>query len=299
MNDAIKNISEIVQMAIAVLLASIGLKAFLLPNGFLDGGVTGIAILITKIFSLEISYVLPVITIPFFIIGWFTVSRKILLKSIFSVISLALVIHFENFTSVTDDKLLTAIFGGIFLGAGIGLAIKNGAVLDGSEILGIFLSEKTGISISTIILVFNTLLFGVTAMVVSLEVALYSILTFIVTGKVIDFVFQGFEDYVGLWITSKNSEKIQHGLLNDLGTGMTIYNDAKGYGTKGLHDNVEVIQIIVNRIDSKKAYRIIESVDKEAFIVEFDVNKIKGGVLRKYLTKSKNRSLPTLSLIHI
>ena len=287
----VKNFLEVFQIGLAILLASIGLKAFLLPNGFLDGGVTGIAILLTKFIPIEISYILPIITIPFFILGWYTVSKRILFKSILSVIALALVIHFENFTPVTDDKLLIAIFGGIFLGAGIGLAIKNGTVLDGSEILGIFMNEKIGLSIGTIVLIFNIILFGITAVLISVEVALYSILTFIVTGKVIDFVFQGFEDYVGFWIISKNSEEIRQKLLADLGTGMTVYNGATGYGNTGIQENMKIVQIVVNRIDSKKAHRIINKLDPQAFIVEFDVNQIQGGVLRKYLRKSKNRKL--------
>ncbi|MEL7120002.1 MAG: YitT family protein [Bacteroidota bacterium] len=292
MNNIIKSLIEIGQMAVAVLLASIGLKAFLLPNGFLDGGVTGIAILLTEFIPIEISYILPVITIPFFILGWYTVSKRILIKSIISVVALALIIHFENFSPVTDDKLLIAIFGGLFLGAGIGLAIKNGTVLDGSEILGIYLNEKIGFSIGTIILAFNTILFGITAILISVEVALYSILTFIVTGKVIDFVFQGFEDYVGFWVISRQSKSIQKSLLLDLGTGITVYNGTRGYGSKGVQENIDIVQIIVNRIDSKKAHRIIDSIDKEAFVVEFEVNQIKGGVLRKFITKSKNRKLP-------
>ncbi|MFK7900875.1 MAG: YitT family protein [Cyclobacteriaceae bacterium] len=285
-------LSETVQICIAIVLASIGLKAFLLPNGFLDGGVTGIAILLNNFIPIDISYTLPVLTIPFFVLGWFTVSKRILIKSIVSVLALALVIHFENFQPITDDKLLIAIFGGIFLGAGVGLAIKNGTVLDGTEILGIFLNEKIGFSIGTIILVFNTILFGVTAVLISVEVALYSILTFIVTGKVIDFVFQGFEDYVGLWVVSDNSEIIQHKLLTEVGTGITVHKGAKGYGSKGMTENIEIIQVILNRIDVKKAYKVIESVNKDAFIVEFEVNRIKGGVLRKFILKSKNKKLP-------
>jgi uncharacterized membrane-anchored protein YitT (DUF2179 family) len=150
---------EIVALAFAILLASIGLKAFLLPNGFLDGGVTGIAILLSRFINVEISIILPLITVPFFILGWFTVSKRILLKSVIALLLLALVIHYENFSPITEDKLLIAIFGGIFLGAGIGLAIKNGAVLDGSEILGLYLNDRIGISIGTIILVFNIILF--------------------------------------------------------------------------------------------------------------------------------------------
>jgi len=280
-------------MVTAIFLASVGLKAFLLPNGFLDGGVTGIAILLSKLTEVEISYTLPLITLPFFILGWYTVSKRVIIKSIISVLVLAAVIHFENFSPLTDDKLLIAIFGGIFLGAGIGLAIKNGTVLDGSEILGIYLNEKIGFSIGTIILVFNSILFAITAVLISVEIALYSILTFIVTGKVIDFVFQGFEDYIGLWIVSDESEFIQDRFLSEMGTGFTVFDQVRGYGGKGLHEGRQVIQVILNRIEINKAYSIIESIDDHAFIVEYEVNKIKGGVLRHLLPNQKAKKLPS------
>lgn len=281
-------IFELVQIAIAVLLASIGLKAFLLPNGFLDGGVTGIAILISELMGVELSYTLPIITIPFFILGWFTVSRRILIKSIFSVLLLALVIHFENFQTITDDKLLISIFGGLFLGAGIGLAIRNGAVLDGSEIFGIYVNDRLGISIGQIILGFNIVLFSVTALVLSVEVALYSILTYIVTAKIIDFTIEGFEDYVGLMIVSDKTEELKQAFAHQLGIGMTIYEGKKGLGSRGEKNQVEIIHTVINRIDSRRVHRIIDLTDPQAFVIEFDVNNVKGGVLRKYLTNKKN-----------
>lgn len=276
---------EYFQIALAILLASIGLKAFLLPNGFLDGGVTGISILLRRFIPLELSYILPVVSIPFFILGWFTLSKKVIIKSILSVLVLAVVLHYENFEAVTDEKLLISIFGGVFLGAGIGLAIKNGTVLDGSEILGIYLHDKFGIPIGTIIMLFNIVLFGIAAWLVSIEVALYSILTFIITGKVIDFVFEGFEDYIGLTIVSEKQKEIQQALLNDAGIGMTLFKGSRGYGAKGQVNDIEVIQTVLNRIDSKKVRNIIDNIDPDAFIIEFDVNNVKGGVLRKYLSK--------------
>ena len=288
-------LSEYLQIALSIILASIGLKAFLLPNGFLDGGATGIAILIGEFIDIEISYILPLISLPFLILGWYTVSKRIVIKSTLSICILAITIHFENFEAVTDEKLLIAIFGGIFLGAGIGLGIKNGAVLDGSEILGIYLNERLGIPIGTIILIFNTILFGVTAFLISIEVALYSILTFIVTGKIIDFVFEGFEDYVNLMIVSENSDKVQEALIHEAEIGMTILKGSKGFGNRGEINDLEIIQTILNRIDSRRVYRIINKVDENAFIIELDVNNVKGGVLRKYLSKSKEKKLsPTL-----
>ena len=286
---------EFFQLAIAIVLASIGLKAFLLPNGFLDGGVTGISILLNKITGFEISIILPVISIPFFVIGWFTVSKRIVIRSLISVLILSLVIHFENFQPITDDKLLISIFGGLFLGAGIGIAIKNGSVLDGSEILGIFVNERTGISIGLIIFWFNVVLFLLAGFLFSLEVAMYSVLTYIITAKTIDLILEGFEDYVGLMIVTSKSGEMQKTLLKDIGQGMTIYQGTKGYGSQGEKQNLEMIHTVVNRIDTKKVYRVLKKVDKDAFVIEFDVNKVSGGVLRKYLTRRKQRQLsPTL-----
>lgn len=286
-----KHIYEYLQLTIAVLLASIGLKVFLLPNGFLDGGVTGIAILISEQFGFDISWLLVLISIPFLILAWFTVSKKIVIKSTLSIIALALFIHFENFAPVTDDKLLISIFGGLFLGAGIGLAIKNGAVLDGSEILGVFINEQFGISIGKTIFFFNVILFSITAIVLSVEVAMYSILTYLVTAKIIDLMIEGFEDYVGLTIVSNKSDKIRQKLIEKVGVGMTVYKGSQGYGSKGKQENIHIIHTVINRIDIRRTYRAIESVDTDAFIIEFDVNTIKGGVLRKYLSKKQSKKL--------
>ena len=285
MNKLKQVLSESFQICIGVLLASIGLKAFLLPNGFLDGGVTGIAILISQLFNLNISIVLLIVSIPFLLIGWSTLNKKIVLKSLLSITVLAISIHFENFTSVTDDKLLIAIFGGLFLGAGIGVTIKNGSVLDGSEILGIFINNRFGISIGKVILLFNIILFSITAFMISIEVSMYSILTFLVTAKVIDLMIEGFEDYVGLMIVSEKSKEIESRLVKEIGTGMTIYKGSKGYGQRGQKAHEEIIHTVVNRIDMNRTYQLIEQTDEKAFIIEFDVNSVKGGIIKKYLSK--------------
>jgi uncharacterized membrane-anchored protein YitT (DUF2179 family) len=202
-----------------------------------------------------------------------------------SIIALAIFVHFENFSIITEDKLLIAIFGGLFLGAGIGLTIKNGAVLDGSEILGIFVNNRLGISIGKTILLFNVVLFGITALVLTTEIAMYSILTFLVTAKVIDLMIEGFEDYVGLMIVSKQVQDIEQGLINKVGAGTTLYKGGHGHGKRGTRPERDIIHTVINRIDIRRTYNLIEEIDEEAFIIEFDVNNIKGGILTKYLTK--------------
>lgn len=294
MKNITSTISEYSSLALAVLLASIGLKAFLLPNGFLDGGVTGIAILIAEKTDVDISLLLILISAPFLVLGWYTVSRKIFYKSIITIVALSIFIHFENFAPLTSDKLLISIFGGLFLGSGIGLAIKNGAVLDGSEILGLFISERWGVSIGKVILVFNVFLFAITALILSIEVAMYSILTYLVTSKVIDLVIQGFEDYVGLMIVSEKFERIEKDLMLEVGVGMTLYSSARGYGSRGKQTKSDIIHTVINRIDIRRTYNVIEKVDPNAFIIEFDVNNIQGGVLRKYLSRKGERKLAVL-----
>lgn len=280
-----KVINETFQISVGILLASIGLKVFLLPNGFLDGGVTGIAILISQLLGYNISITLLIVSIPFLIIAWKTLTKTIVIKSLLSITALAIFIHFENFTSVTDDKLLIAIFGGLFLGSGIGITIKNGAVLDGSEILGIFINNRFGISIGKVILFFNIILFSITAVLVSIEVSMYSILTFLITAKVIDLMIEGFEDYVGLMIVSENSTAIETRLISEIGVGITMYKGGKGYGQRGVKDQKEIVHTVINRIDINRTYNLIDQIDDQAFIIEFDVNNVKGGILKKYLSK--------------
>ncbi|MEN8928881.1 MAG: YitT family protein [Flavobacteriales bacterium] len=279
----LNHVNEYAQIFIGIVLASIGLKAFLLPNGFLDGGATGIAILISEQIDLNISFVLVLVSIPFLILAWFTVSRKVLVKSILSIIGLAFFIYFENFQSITEDKLLIAIFGGLFLGAGIGLAIKNGSVLDGSEILGIYVNEKYGISIGKTILIFNVFLFGITAFVLSTEIAMYSILTYLITSVVIDFVIKGFENYVGIMIVSKKSAEVEQVLVEGIKTGITVYKGSHGRGNTGPQKDMDIIHIIINRIDIRKTFNLIDAIDEAAFVIEFDVNHVKGGLKRRTL----------------
>ena len=137
-------------------------------------------------------------------------------------------------------------------------------------------------------MVFNIILFSITAFVISTEVALYSILTYIVAAKVTDTVIEGFEDFIGITIVSKKYDLIKVAILEELGVGLTVYKGSSGFGSQGHTEDFDIIHSIVNRIDIKKMYRLIHEIDTEAFIIEFDVNNVKGGVLRHYLNKKKN-----------
>lgn len=288
-----RKLFEFFNIALGVTLASIGLKAFLLPNGFLDGGITGVALLVNQWLPISFSILLLVLSLPFILLAYFSISRQVAIKSIFSLVGLAIFIQFETFSIITEDKLLTAIFGGLFVGLGIGISIRNGAVLDGSEILGIWVHDHFGIPIGRIILVFNVFLFGITALLLSVEIAMYSILTYMVTARVTDLIIEGFEDYIGVMIVSPKQEQVRVAILNELGAGLTLYHGAQGYGSQGNRSDFQIIHSIINRIDIRKMYRIIDRIDPEAFVVEFDVNQVKGGVLRRYLDGKKAKTLPS------
>lgn len=174
---------------------------------------------------------------------------------------MALFIHFENFQTITNDKLLTSILGGLLVGSGIGIAVRNGAVLGGSEILGIFINNKFGVSTGKAIMLFNIVLFSITAFVISVEVALYSILIYIIAAKVTDTVIEGFEDFIGVTIVSEKYDLVKIAIVKELGVGLTVYKGSYGSGSKGHTEYFDIIHTIINRINIKKMCRIINSID--------------------------------------
>ncbi len=204
---------------LGIVSANIGLTGFLLPNAFIDGGVTGISLILTEITTIPLSYLLVAINIPFIIMGYSTIGKQFAIRSFIAILFLALSVHLVEIPIVTDDKLLIAVFGGFFLGLGIGLAIRGGAVIDGTEVLAIFVSKKTSLTIGDVILVFNILIFGAAAYTFSIEIALYAMLTYLSASKTVDFVVSGIEEYVGVTIISDYSEDIRLAIIEKMGRG--------------------------------------------------------------------------------
>lgn len=278
-------IKEYLWITLGVIITSIGLKAFLIPNGFLDGGITGLAILIKVLVDIPTHFSLLILTIPFLILAYYKISRKVAIKSVYSILLLSGILYFENFDVITTDKLLICFFGGLFVGAGIGISIKNGAVLDGSEIIALWFNNKLGLSIGSITLAFNIILFLFTAILVDAETAMYSTLVFVVTAKVIDFIIKGFEEFIGVMVVSEELEAIQKAIETNIGAGYTVFTESEGLGNSGEKRGQKVLQTIVNRIDLNKLHSIIKQIDPNAFVIDYDVNNISGGIFRKYLPK--------------
>ncbi len=271
-------IKEIMLIVIGVLIAGFGLKGFLLPNGFIDGGVTGISLLVAEVTSLPLPILLVFINAPFIMMGFSQIGKPFGIKSIFALSFLALAVAFIEYPLITDDKLLIAVFGGFFLGAGIGLAVRGGAVLDGTEVLAVFLNKKTGLTIGDVILIFNIMIFSLAALLLSIEVALYAILTYLAGSKTVDFIVEGVEEYLGVRSISPEHEEIRLMILNKMGRGVTIYRGQGGYGSLS---QVDIIYTVITRLELAKLKRNIDVIDSKAFIVMSSVQGIKGGVIKK------------------
>ncbi len=262
--------------------ASFGLKSFLLPNSFLDGGVTGISLIATELTGISLSILIVAINIPFMIMAFSTISKQFAIKSIIAIILLAFSLYLIPFTSITNDKLLIAVFGGFFLGAGIGLAIRGGSVIDGTEVLAVFLSRKLSLTIGDIILIFNIIIFSFAAYIFSIVIALYAILTYLVASRTVDYVVDGFEEYVGVTIISNMSEEIRLAIIKNLGRGCTLYKGKKGYAKKGesLKDT-DIVYTLLTRLELSKLQTELDKIDKNAFVVMHTIKDAKGGMIKK------------------
>jgi len=284
------NVTHVVQDTIFVLIgivsAGFGLKGFLLPNSFIDGGVMGISLLISETTSVSLSILIVIINFPFIILGLSQIGKQFALKSILAIVGLALIVHFIPYPLITSDKLLIAVFGGFFLGVGIGMAIRGGAVIDGTEVLAIYLSKKTGLTIGDVILIFNIIIFSFGAYILSVEVALYAMLTYIVAAKTVDYVIQGVEEYTGITIISDKSEEIRLMITEKLGRGVTIYGGKGGYAAKSDSlRQIDILYTVITRLEIARLYTEIDKIDSDSFIIMNSIKDTKGGMIKKQLFK--------------
>lgn len=281
----IQNIQDIVLIVVGVLSAAFGLKGFLLPNGFLDGGVTGISLLINRLTGWSISMLLIVINIPFILLAYKQLSFNFTIKALCAILGLAAALIFIEVPTITSDKLLIAVFGGLFLGGGIGLSVRGGAVLDGTEVLALYINRKTVLSMGEVIMYFNIVIFCIAAMLINIETALYAMLTYLSASKTVDFVIQGFEEYIALTIISNESELIRKTLTLTLKKGVTVFKGQSGFGKRGSVDkDIDIIYTVVTRLEVHKIIDEIEKIDEKAFIVQHNINDTKGGMIKRRVT---------------
>lgn len=269
-------------VSMGILSAGFGLKGFLLPNQFIDGGVTGISLIVNATTQIPLSILLVVINLPFILLGHSQIGRSFAIKSVLAISGLALAVAFVHYPVITSDKLLVAAFGGFFLGAGIGLAVRGGAVIDGTEVLAIYVGKRTGLTIGDVILIFNVLIFLTAAYVLSLEAALYSMLTYISASKTVDFIVEGIEEYIGVTIISSHHEEIRQMIIQKIRRGVTVYSGKRGYGKRGENPlSSDIIFTVVTRLEIGKLKSEVEKIDPNAFVWMTNVLDARGGMIKK------------------
>ncbi len=274
-------IKDLLLVLAGIFSASFGLKGFLLTNRFIDGGATGISLLLSALTDVPLSYLLLVVNIPFVLLGYRVLGRQFALKASLAIAGLALCVGTVPFPDVTKDNLLVALFGGFFLGAGIGLTVRGGAVIDGTEILAIHLSRKLSSTIGDVIIGINVLIFSAAAYFLSVEIALYSMITYMAASKTLDFVIEGIEEYIGVTIVSTHSEEIRTMIVERIGRGVTVYSGKRGYGKRGETQGIDIIYIVLTRLELHKLNVEIEKIDPNAFVVMNSVKDTKGGMIKK------------------
>lgn len=263
--------------------AAFGLKGFLLSSRFIDGGVTGISMLLSDVLHAPLSILLLIINLPFIAIGYRHIGRGFAIKSVLSIAGLSLCLAFVTFPDVTPDKLLTAVFGGFFIGAGIGLAIRGGAVLDGTEIAALLVSRTSSLlNVGDVILILNIFIFLTAAFFLGVDSALYSILTYAAASRTIDFLLHGIEEYTAITIISTKSEEIKSAIMNRLNRGVTVFKSTAGAGSHGLTESErEILYCVVTRLEIGSIKHAVTEIDPAAFITTHAVSDVHGGLVKK------------------
>jgi uncharacterized membrane-anchored protein YitT (DUF2179 family) len=280
MKETVREIKNSVLIILGILSAGMGLKGFLLSSHFIDGGVTGISMLLADVLGFPLAILILLINLPFIILGYWQMDWKFAARSALAIVGLSLCLALIHYPDVTSDKLLTAIFGGFFIGAGIGLTMRGGAVLDGTEIAALLVSKKSHLlKVGDVILLLNIVIFSTAAFILGIESALYSILTYFAASKTIDFLIYGLEEYHGIIIVSPKSEEIRQAILHNLNRGVTVYQGRGGMS----ETEQDILYCVVTRLEVSKIRTLAETIDETAFIVIHHIADASGGMVRKRL----------------
>lgn len=283
MNPIINEAKNIILIVLGIFSAAMGLKGFLLSSHFIDGGVTGVSMLLAQVLGFPLAILLFVINIPFIAVGYRQIGKMFALKSTLAIAGLSLCLAFVKFPDVTPDKLLTAVFGGLFIGAGIGLAIRGGAVLDGTEIAALLVSRQSHLlRVGDVILILNIIIFLAAIYVLGVESALYSILTYIAASKAIDFILHGIEEYTAITIISPEHEAIKQAITHRLHRGVTVYKGSGGLGSTGeTHEDRDILYCVVTRLEIGSIKRVVKEIDPHAFVTTHSLSEVDGGLIKK------------------
>jgi uncharacterized membrane-anchored protein YitT (DUF2179 family) len=277
------SLSDVIYLLLGVTSASFALKSFLVPNHFLDGGVMGISLLTHEVKDWSLSLLLVVFNAPFIVLAYFKVGKHFAIRSMSAILLIVLILIFIPFHELTHDKLLVAMFGGFFMGIGIGLCMRGGGTFDGMEVLALMTFKKSSLSITEIILAMNIIIFIIAAIFLNVETALYAIMTYLVASQVTKYVIEGIEAYTGVTIISGKSEEIKRELVMNLNRGITVYKGERGFMKESfdVSADVDIIFTIVTRLEVRKLQNIVRSIDPKSFIFTSTVREPQGGIVKE------------------
>ncbi len=283
------HLSHLMQDAIYILtgalISGFALQSFLVPNHFLDGGVTGISLLLHETYKWNIGMLLIAANIPFILIGSRLMNAAFAWRSLAGVVILAFCLYFIPYPVFHYDKLLVSTFGGLFLGLGIGLGMRGGCALDGIEVLALYTLRRTSFTISEIILGLNVIIFAIAAFQLGFETALYATLTYYTVTKTIDYVVEGLEEYTGVTIISGQSEAIKVKLVQDLGRGITVYKGERGFMQAHFDEShsTDIVFTVITRLEVRRLKNAVISIDPKAFVFTNSIKETAGGVLKRHI----------------
>jgi len=270
--NSLSELGSFILLTIGVVLAAVAIEAFLVPNLILDGGITGISIMLSTISKLPISIFIIIINIPFLVIGYKNLGKNFLFRAIYSMIAFSVLLTlFHNIPEMTDDVLLASVFGGILLGAGAGLVVRFGGCLDGTESLAIVISKKTSLSVGQVVLICNLFIYTIAGFIFGMDRALYSLLTYFITFKVIDFVSEGLEQAKAAMIITDKGDIVSKEIYKRLGRTVT---EIQGKGL--ISGKKTVLYSVITRLEVPELKRIVTSQDISAFVTITDVSEIIG-----------------------
>lgn len=259
-------------------LVSVGLEIFLVPNRIIDGGIVGISIITSYLTHLPLGMFLFVLNLPFLLWGYKQIGKTFAFSTLFgvSVMSVGTTL-LHPVPGLTDDPLLAAVFGGVVLGIGVGLVIRNGGSLDGIEIVAILFNKGTPFSVGEVVMFFNIFILGGAGFVFGWDRAMYSLIAYYIAFQMIDVTIEGFDESKSVWIISDNHKEIGEAILARLGRGVTYLSGEGGY----TGDDKKVIFCIITRLEQAKLKSIVEEMDPGAFLAIGNIHDVKGGRFKK------------------
>ncbi|KOO49814.1 hypothetical protein AMD00_15970 [Viridibacillus arvi] len=277
-NKLKKNVIKLFFLTIGALIMAVGLEMVLIPNNLIDGGVTGIAIMASHLTNLPLGLFLFLFNLPFLYLGYKQIGRTFAFSVAYGIVVLSIATSFmHNSSAFTNDTLLATVLGGILLGIGVGIAIRAGGCLDGSETLAILFNKKLPFSVGQIILFMNLFILGSAGFVFGFDRAMYSLISYFIAFKTIDLVSEGLNQTKSIWIISDEADEIGDQIMSRLGRGITYLNGQGGYSK----DDKQVIFCVISRLEESKLKNIVEDVDPSAFLAFSNMTEIQGGNFKK------------------